>query len=163
MPTGTRWLTDREQRTWRSYLQMTALLNARMNRDLQNDCGLSVADFAVLVELSESAEGRMRVMELARDLRWEKSRLSHQLARMQKRGLIERAECTDDRRGAWAVLTDEGRRTIVAAAPLHVATVRGVMFDVLTPAQVDALGEISDTVLAKLRANGEPDPGYNES
>lgn len=163
MPTGTRWLTDREQRTWRSYLQMTALLNARMNRDLQNDCGLSVADFAVLVELSESAEGRMRVMELARDLRWEKSRLSHQLARMQKRGLIERAECTDDRRGAWAVLTDEGRRTIVAAAPLHVATVRGVMFDVLTPAQVDALGEISDTVLAKLRANGEPDPGCDES
>ncbi len=76
---------------------------------MQDQSGLSIADFSVLVQLSEHADGRMRVLELARGLRWEKSRLSHQLTRMQQRGLIERSNCNEDRRGAFVVLTDQGR------------------------------------------------------
>lgn len=150
-PIQPRWLTDREQHTWRSYLHMNSLLTAQMQRDLQADSGLSLADFSVLVELSEHPEERMRVMELAKAVRWEKSRLSHQLARMQQRGLVQRTECSADKRGAFIALTDVGRTTIVAAAPLHVESVRRLMFDVLTPEQVDQLGAISDAVVARLQ------------
>ena len=98
-----------------------------------------IADFSVLVQLSEHVDGRMRVLELARALRWEKSRLSHQLARMQQRGLIERSNCSEDRRGAFVVLTDLGRTTVEAAAPQHVESVRRYLFDELTAEQVGSL------------------------
>jgi DNA-binding MarR family transcriptional regulator len=150
MTSDTRWLTEQEQRAWRGYLHMTARLNARLQRDLQVDSNLSLADFSVLVQLSENPEQRMRVLELARALRWEKSRLSHQLARMERRGLVERANCDDDKRGSFAVLTAEGRRTIVAAAPGHVESVRTLMFDTLTPDQVDSLADISAAVIERI-------------
>src|SRR5438045_889899 len=93
-----RWLTAREQTAWRAYLDMNAKLTARLNREMQQQCGISIADYAVLVQLSEHADPRVRVLELARVLGWEKSRLSHQLTRMQQRGLIERSNCSEDRR-----------------------------------------------------------------
>jgi DNA-binding MarR family transcriptional regulator len=92
----------------------------------------------------------MRVLELARALRWEKSRLSHQLTRMGQRGLIERSNCTEDRRGAFVVLTDAGRSAVDAAAPKHVESVRRYLFDGLTPDQVDALAAISGGVISRL-------------
>src|ERR1035441_8971367 len=85
-----RWLTEDEQQAWRGLLRMTSQLNARMNRQLQDEAGISLADYEVLVELSEAPEGRRRVFELASALAWEQSRVSHQLARMQRRGLIAR-------------------------------------------------------------------------
>jgi DNA-binding MarR family transcriptional regulator len=103
-----RWLDAGEQAAWRAYLNMNALLTARLNREMQDESGISISDFSVLVALSEHAEGRMRVLELARALGWEKSRLSHQLTRMQQRGLVERSNCNEDRRGAFVVLTDQG-------------------------------------------------------
>ena len=144
--TQPRWLDAREQASWRAYLDMTAKLTARLNREMQAASGISIADFSVLVQLSEHADARMRVLELARALGWEKSRLSHQLTRMQQRGLIERSYCSEDRRGAFVVLTEKGRETVVAAAPLHVEAVRRYVFDELTPEQVDALGRIARTV-----------------
>src|SRR3954463_11056819 len=114
------WLHQHEQTAWRAYLAMNAKLNARLNREMQDQSGISIADFSVLVQLSEHLDARMRVLELARALGWEKSRLSHQLTRMQQRGLVERSHCSEDRRGAWIVLTDRGRSTVEDAAPRHV-------------------------------------------
>lgn len=148
----TRWLDAREQSAWRAYLDMNALLTARLNREMQEESGISIADFSVLVPLSEHPDGRMRVLELARTLGWEKSRLSHQLTRMGQRGLIERSNCNEDRRGAFVVLSDAGRRTVEAAAPRHVESVRRYLFDELSPEQVDALGTIARTVVDRLLA-----------
>jgi DNA-binding MarR family transcriptional regulator len=145
-----RWLDERELRAWRGYLTMHAKLTARLNRQLQSDSGLSLADFEVLVQLTDQAEGRVRVRDLARALQWEKSRLSHHLGRMQRRGLVVREECPEDARGAFVVLTPEGRHAIERAAPAHVSTVRELVFDQLTDRQVDALGAIADHVLARL-------------
>lgn len=150
--TAPRWLTAREQAAWRAYLDMTARLTARLNREMQQQSGISIADYSVLVQLSEHVDARMRVLELARALGWEKSRLSHQLTRMQQRGLIERSNCSEDRRGAWIVLTDKGQDTIVAAAPRHVESVRRYMFSELDADQVDALGRISKSVIDVLDA-----------
>lgn len=126
---------------------MQAQLTAHLHRQLQSESGLSLADFDVLVQLTDRPEARARVLELADALQWEKSRLSHHLSRMQRRGLVAREECPDDGRGAFIVLTDEGRHAIDAAAPRHVSTVREVMLDRLTPEQVDVLGDIAEAVL----------------
>jgi DNA-binding MarR family transcriptional regulator len=144
----TRWLDEDEQRAWRAFLRMQAELAARLNRQLQSDSGLSLADYAVLAQLSEAPEGRVRPYELQRDLEWEQSRLSHHLARMQRRGHVRREECTVDGRGAFIALTDAGRAAIEAAAPGHVEAVRQLFFDRLTGQQVAALNRISAHVLA---------------
>jgi DNA-binding MarR family transcriptional regulator len=146
------WLTEEEQRAWRGLLRMTAQLNARMNRQLQDDYGISLADYDVLVVLSEAPDGRRRVFELAGALAWEQSRVSHQLARMQRRGLVTREECPTDARGAFAVIAEAGRAAIERAAPAHVATVRELVFDGLGPDQVTALTAVTEGVLERLRA-----------
>jgi DNA-binding MarR family transcriptional regulator len=145
-----RWLDDREQSAWRGYLDMNAKLNARLNKEMQDESGISISDFSVLVALSEHVDGRLRVLELARALGWEKSRLSHQLTRMQNRNLVERSNCNEDRRGAFVVLTVQGRATVEAAAPRHVESVRRYLFDELTAEQVDALGAIARAVVDRL-------------
>jgi DNA-binding MarR family transcriptional regulator len=147
-----RWLDRGEQTAWRAYLDMNAKLTARLNREMQDQSGVSIADFSVLVQLSEHVDARMRILELARALGWEKSRLSHQLTRMQQRGLIERSNCNEDRRGAFVVLTDQGRATVESAAPRHVESVRRYVFDSLTAEQVQSLGTISTTVVQLLDA-----------
>ncbi len=151
----TPWLEDSQQQAWRSFLQMTARLTARLGQELQADSELSLADFDVLVQLSETAGGRVRVLELASALQWEKSRMSHHLARMTGRGLITREQCPQDRRGAYAVITEAGRSAIGAAAPQHVAAVRRYVFDALTAEQVDALAAVADRVLDRLSAPPE--------
>ena len=148
--TSPTWLSDHEQEVWRSILAMHMQLDGRLRRSLLQRTGLSDADYAVLVNLSEAPEGRMRAFELGRSLAWEKSRLSHQLRRMQGRGLVERDECDTDRRGSFVVLTGAGRAAIEAAAPHHVADVRRWFLDALSPAQLDALLDVTSTVLAHL-------------
>jgi DNA-binding MarR family transcriptional regulator len=146
------WLDENEQRAWRGYLAMHAQLSARLHRELSADAGLSLADFDVLVCLTDRPEPRARVLELAEALGWEKSRLSHHLTRMHRRGLVAREECPGDARGAYIVLTNHGRAAIEQAAPAHVATVRDLVFDQLTTTQVEALATITGTVLARLAA-----------
>lgn len=148
--TTTRWLTDDQQRAWRAYVVMQSRLNARLGQELQADSELSLSDFEVLVHLTDTPERRLRILELARALQWEKSRVSHHLRRMEKRGLVERAECPSDARGAFIVLTDAGRRAIEAAAPQHVETVRRLFFDGLTEAETHALTTIFHRVLGRL-------------
>jgi len=148
----TRWLTEEEQRAWRGLLRMTAQLNARANRLLLQEYGISLADYEVLVALSEAPEGQLRVFEVADALAWEQSRVSHQLARMQRRGLITREGCATDARGAFAVLTTAGRAAIERAAPAHVEQVRQLVFDELSHEQVSGLTEITTRVLDRLAA-----------
>jgi DNA-binding MarR family transcriptional regulator len=152
-PAVVNWLDDREQAAWRGYVTMQSLLFARLNRSLATECGMSDGDYAVLVSLSEAPGGRLRAFELARTMQWEKSRLSHQLTRMERRGLVKREECPSDARGAFIAITDAGRTAIRSAAPHHVADVRRWFVDVLDVAQLDALSDIVETVLAAL---GEP-------
>lgn len=147
-----RWLDEREARAWRGYNRMRVQLSAQLNRRLLRDAGLSLADYEVLVNLSEAPDGRLRAFQLGDALRWEKSRLSHHLTRMQGRGLVLREGCGTDRRGAFVVLTDAGKAAIARAAPQHVEDVRRAFVEVLTPAQLDALDEISQAVLARLSA-----------
>src|SRR5439155_25794172 len=142
-----RWLTEEEQRAWRGLLRMTSQLNARMNRQLLQEYGISLPDYEVLVVVSEAPEGRLRVFEVADALAWEQSRVSHQLARMQRRGLITREDCATDARGAFAVLTEAGRAAIERAAPAHVDTVRQLVFDGLSHGQPPALAEAATPLL----------------
>jgi DNA-binding MarR family transcriptional regulator len=155
-----RWLDEREARAWRGYTRMRAQLEGRLSRELARHSGLSDPDYGVLVNLSEAPEGRLRAFELGRALQWEKSRLSHHLTRMEKRQLIARETCESDARGSFVVITPEGRAAIEAAAPAHVEDVRRYLIDLLSPEQLDVLGDITETVLAHLE--GDPDPSCEE-
>jgi DNA-binding MarR family transcriptional regulator len=152
---GTRWLDDQEARAWRGWLTTSGLLRARIARDLQTECGLSDADFAVLAHLSETPAGRMRMTELADALGWSKSRLSHQCSRMAGRGLVGREGCPDDARSSYAVLTAAGRDEVVRAAPRHVDSVRRHLIDLLDPDELLALTAITDKVVSHLAELGE--------
>lgn len=142
------WLSDAEQRVWRDYLQMGVRLQAAMNRQLQHDCGVSLAEYDVLVALSEA--GPLRVFELGEAVGWEQSRLSHQLTRMQGRSLVERRGSGDDRRGSVVTITAAGRAALQTAAPGHAALVRQVVFDGMSDAQLRAVGAWTSTVLGRL-------------
>jgi len=145
-----RWLSAQEQHAWRGLLQMTSRLDTELNRQLQESSGLSRGDYGVLVALSEAPAERLRSFELGRELNWEQSRLSHHLSRMVKRGLVEREDCSEDRRGAFVVLTAAGRQAIEKAAPAHVAAVRRLVFAALAESEVRTLAAVSDKVLARL-------------
>ena len=131
---------------------MRRTLDARLNRELERQSGLSEPDYDVLSNLSESGDGRMRARELAARLQWSSSRLTHHVGRMERRGLVRREECADDARAAVVVLTDAGQAAIENAAPAHVASVRRHFVDLLTNDQLAALRSISDTVLEHLSA-----------
>ncbi|MUL47468.1 MarR family transcriptional regulator [Mycobacterium sp. CBMA293] len=142
------WLTDDQQDLWRAYLAMSGRLQAALNRQLQHHHGLSLADYDVLVALSERPDCRMG--ELGAYLNWEQSRVSHQLARMRARGLIERAGAVDDRRAAVVTLSESGRDALEAAAPAHAELVRSVVFDGMSRTQATALRQWTAAVLGRL-------------
>lgn len=144
----TRWLSPQEQQSWRAWLAASQLLFDRLGRELQEQHGLTNQDYEILVRLSESPEQRMRMSELAERTLSSRSRLSHQVDRMVARDLVRREQCTDDRRGSFAALTETGWATLVAAAPDHVASVRAHLVDVLSPEEFDRLGAICATIVA---------------
>ncbi|MEU9207085.1 MarR family winged helix-turn-helix transcriptional regulator [Streptomyces sp. NPDC048415] len=145
-----RWLTPEEQHAWRGFVRLHERLGGRLARLLQTESNVSAADFAVLVHLTDVPEGRQRFLDLAQALEWEKSRMSHHIARMVKRGLVTRQECPEDGRGAFVVITEGGREAIEAAAPRHVEAVRALFLDHVTPAELRVLADISDRVVGKL-------------
>lgn len=151
------WLSEDQQRVWRKYLTMGAKLQIEMNRQLQRDCGLSLADYDVLVALDE--RDACRVNELGDRLGWEQSRLSHQLRRMRSRGLIDRRGADDDRRGATVELTAAGRSALASAAPGHAELVRDVVFDGVGATDLETLDRWTDAVLAGLAERQEGPPG----
>ena len=139
--TEARWLGEREQRAWRNLMAMQDGMAEYIDRQLRNQCGLSSADYQVLAHLSEAPDGRLRPFELGGQLRWEKSRLSQHLGRMEKRGLVTRERCLTDQRGAVVAITPRGGDLIKAAAPQHVGDVRSVLIDHLTAAELEALAQ----------------------
>jgi DNA-binding MarR family transcriptional regulator len=143
-----RWLNEGEERAWRALQFMQMRLEGELARQLAADSGLSYPDYVVLVALTDRADGRMRLFELAGVLGWEKSRLSHHVARMAARGLVDKARCDSDRRGAFVVITKKGRKEIEAAAPGHVRTVRRLFVDRLTPDELDVIATAAEKVLA---------------
>ncbi len=143
------WLDAEQQRIWRQWLLATTRLQACLARQLQQESGTSMSDFQVLVQLTEAEGGRVRIVQLAETVQWERSRLSHQLTRMEKRGLISRQECPEDGRGAYAVVTDEGRRLTERAAPGHARLVMALMFDALSPEEVTALDTLTAGLLER--------------
>ena len=146
----THWLDEREARAWRALQFMQMRLNARLAADLAASSDLSYPEYVVLVALTDRAGDQMRMHELAQLLGWEKSRVSHQVARMAERGLVTKAKCGDDRRGAFVAATDQGRAEIAAAAPRHVATVRRLFLDRLTAEELDGIAGAAEKVLAAL-------------
>ena len=148
-------LTPEEQHAWRSFVRMNAVLLHRLGHQVQVASGLSAADYVVLVELTDVPDGRVRFQDLARAVEWEKSRMSHHVARMTKRGLVTREECAEDGRGAFIAITPAGREAIEVAAPTHVGIVRRLFIDLLTPAELGVLTQISERVLEQLERDSE--------
>jgi DNA-binding MarR family transcriptional regulator len=147
---GTRWLSDDEQRVWREFNAATRMLSAHLEGQLQHDAGMPHTYYEVLVALSEAPGRRLRMSELADARQASRSRLSHAVARLEANGWVRREACPTDKRGAWAVLTDDGFAALEAAAPGHVEAVRESLFDPLTPEQVTALGEIAAAIRQQL-------------
>lgn len=150
-PTGStgepRWLSDEQQKVWRLYLLGTARISEQTDIDLRRH-GLDLAEYEILVELSEAEERRVRMSDLAKAVHHSRSRLTHTVGRMERRGLVTRANCRDDRRGVWAELTPEGFDLLQDAAPDHVEAVRRVFVDVVPEADYAALGRAFRAVVA---------------
>ncbi len=152
MPPAPPRLRERERHALRGLVQLNAVLLRRLARELQRDCGLSDADYEVLVNLSDAPGGRRRAFVLAGQMNWEKSRLSKHLTRMEQRGLVAREACDTDNRGAYVGLTDAGRAAFARAEPVHLEHVRRLFFAALSAEQLDALGDISEAVVEHLES-----------
>lgn len=147
---ATRWLSPDEQRSWRAYLEANLSVMRRLESDLYAETGVHLSEYEVLVRLSEAPSRRLRMSELADDTVASRSRLSHQISRMERAGLVTRESCDTDGRGAFAVLTPGGMARLESAAPAHVDSVRRVLMDALTPTQFAALGKLCAKVVAHL-------------
>jgi DNA-binding MarR family transcriptional regulator len=149
-----RWLTDEEQFVWRSYIEAVTLLEDHLDRQLQRDAGMPHVYYGLLVELAESPRRRLRMTELAKHAKITRSRLSHAVARLEKSGWVRRENCPSDKRGQYAVLTDEGHAVLRRTAPGHVDAVRQAVFDRLSPEQQKSLGEIMRIIAEGLQPAG---------
>ena len=142
----TRWLTKEQQVHWRAWLTASKGLTDQLSRELQEQHGLTITDYEILVCLSESENNSIRMSDLATRTLLSRSRLSHQVDRMESAGLIERQMCPDDRRGQLAVLTKFGSKTLEAAAPDHVMGVRKHLVDLLSCEEYQALGSAAKKI-----------------
>jgi DNA-binding MarR family transcriptional regulator len=145
--TDTRWLTEGEQEIWRSFMAAFHGLTDQLARQLQRDSGMPHTYYEILVSLSEAPDRTLRMSELAGLRGSSRSRLSHAITRLEEAGWVRRRECATDKRGSFAMLTEEGFAALRAAAPGHVTEVREKLFDKLTPEQIQQLGEISKAIL----------------
>ncbi|MBJ3806649.1 MarR family winged helix-turn-helix transcriptional regulator [Streptomyces flavofungini] len=146
-----RWLDDGEQRTWLAYIHASTLLEDFLDRQLQRDAGMPHVYYGLLVQLSAAPRRRLRMTELAKSSKITRSRLSHAIARLEKSGWVRREDCATDKRGQFAILTDEGFEVLRQTAPGHVHAVRQALFDRLSPEQQKSLGEIMRIVAEGLQ------------
>jgi DNA-binding MarR family transcriptional regulator len=155
--TAPRWLSDDEQCTWRAFLEASQRLFEQLDRELQHEAGIPLTYYTILAMLSEAPARTLRMSELA-TLTWSsRSRLSHAVDRLEEKGWVTRLSCPSDKRGAFAVLTDEGHAILEAAAPSHVESVRRHLFDQLTPDQMAQLGGVSRAIADHLGTAGQRD------
>lgn len=149
------WLSHEQQRVWRSYLRATHALNEFLDRELR-PFGLSLSEYEILVNLSESENSQMRMSDLADASHQSRSRLTHTITRMEKSGLVAREACPSDRRGVWARLTPAGHDLLRSAAPSHVESVRTGLVDAVDPADYEALGRVCAAILHATEADTSP-------
>ncbi|MEV7392923.1 MarR family transcriptional regulator [Streptomyces sp. NPDC091215] len=152
----TPWLSADELRSWRAFSDLMLVMEDALDQQLRHDSGLSHLHYSVLVFLSEAPEHRLRMTDLAENLKIARTRLSYTVARMEEAGWVRREDSPGDKRAQLAVLTDEGRATLEGAAPGHVALVRSAVFDRLTPAQARAFGAACEIVLSGLTGPERP-------
>ncbi|GAA1705231.1 MarR family winged helix-turn-helix transcriptional regulator [Kribbella sp. NPDC056951] len=143
-----RWLNEKEARAWRAFIAAQRVVNSRIEQQLQRDAGIPHTYYEILVRLSDAADGRLRMSELAIATLGSRSRLSHAVNRLEQYGWVRREGIESDRRGQVAILTDVGRQKLVDSAPGHVEEVRSAIFDALSPEQVEQLFDIC-TALAE--------------
>lgn len=153
--TGPRGLDADEAAVWRAYLDLFRGLRSALDRQLLRDFGLSAADYALLAPLSEADGEVLRARDLGRRVGWERSRLSHQVSRMETRGLVCREDCEHDQRGYMVRLTKAGRKAVQAATPEHLEAVRRYFFEPLSRRDQQALRRILESMLAGL--DDDPD------
>jgi DNA-binding MarR family transcriptional regulator len=151
-----RWLTADEQNAWRAYIRLAKMLMRQLDRDL-HPFGLTTNDYEILVELSESPQHRLRMTELADLTAQSRSRLSHQVTRMEARGLVQRDACDGDKRGTFAVITERGLGIIERVAPYHVESVRRHFMDHIATGQLPMMTETFEPVLEILRKTRDRD------
>ena len=135
---------------WRSFRSMNQQLSRELDRQLQRDAGISQADYGILLVLFEAPQKRLRTGEIAELLGWEKSRVSHQVARMESRGLVERTECESDGRGTWVGLQADGTRSLLGAMREHATAIRELFLAELEPAEKEIIQKAATRVLGKL-------------
>lgn len=143
-------VSGEEWDTWHSFFLMRRQLDRALEQQLQRHSDVSAADYEILVALSQAPGKQLRARTISEMIGWEKSRVSHQVSRMEKRGLVERRECESDARGVWIVITNEGRRAVLAAMRHHSAAIRRYFFDVLSPEEQRVLKGVSARVLAAI-------------
>ncbi|MEM9201941.1 MAG: MarR family winged helix-turn-helix transcriptional regulator [Actinomycetota bacterium] len=144
------WLDASEARLWRTWVRLNHELMSALGAQLSRESGLSDADYAVLVPLSESADGVLQARDLREQIFWDRSRLSHQIRRMEERGLLAREPCPDDARSSMVRITSTGLAAITEAAPGHVAATRRHVFDHLNDDDITTLTAIFDRLLTGL-------------
>ncbi|MEN3608944.1 MarR family transcriptional regulator [Plantactinospora sp. ZYX-F-223] len=147
--------TAEELRIWRDFIETAERLRSELASRLQSESSLSPGDYAVLLALSEAPESRMRSSELAAHIGWERSRLSHHLGRMERRGLIRREECATDNRGAEILLAPTGAEAFARSTVPHLRAVRELFVDALTPERLVTAGEIAAALRARLDGYGK--------
>jgi DNA-binding MarR family transcriptional regulator len=155
------WLTAGQQQTWLNYMRVYLRMEYEMNRQLQADSGLSLADYTVMNALSDAPQRRLRLSTLATTIGWERSRLSHHLQRMDRRGIVERVQSDTDGRATDAMLTEQGWKALRGAAPKHVALVRQLFFSGLAADRTGELGELLGEVYQTILREGTlPSPDH---
>jgi DNA-binding MarR family transcriptional regulator len=135
---------------WRAFFRMRRHLDLALERQLQHDAEISGPDYEILLALFESPDKQLRARELGALLGWEKSRLSHQVTRMERRGLVERTECDTDARGTWIGITADGSRATLGAMRDHALSIRKFFFDVLTDEEKRVFKDVSGRVMEVL-------------
>jgi DNA-binding MarR family transcriptional regulator len=158
-PRKRRMPTSDELRAWRDFIETAEVLRARLTTRLQEESALSLGDYQVLLALKEADGHRIRSSELAATVGWERSRLSHHLGRMERRGLVRREDCATDSRGAEVVLTGDGADAFRRASVPHLRAIRELFVDALSPEQLAAAG----TVGAALREHLDRPPAPHET
>ena len=148
--------THEELRIWREFIETAEALRAKLAARLQRESALSPGDYSVLLALSEADGNRMRSSEIADTIGWERSRLSHHLGRMERRGLIRREDCPTDSRGADIVLTQPGGDAFHAATVPHLRAIRELFVNALTPDELHAAGTVAAALRSHLTSLREP-------
>jgi DNA-binding MarR family transcriptional regulator len=146
----TPWLTTEQQHVWRAFLSGTTVLTDRLDRDLRTQHGLSMPEYEILVRLSEAQDRSIRMAELADAVSHSRSRVTHTIARLEREGIVQRGQCSNDGRGVSAHLTDHGFSVLESAAHTHVRGVNDYLIANASPEDLEALGRIMHQVVDTL-------------